>query len=267
MALPPPSSDTTVAITGASSGIGAEIARALAGRGYNTTLIARRAERLEELGNELGAGHGTINDVLPADLADPDARDRLVSALHGGDRELVGLVNNAGFGSHGRFHELDLEREVGQVRLNVEAVHHLTGAVLPGFVERGAGAVLNVASLAAFQPLPGMATYAATKAFVASLSEAVHAELRGTGVSVTALCPGPVHTEFGAVAGVEGLESAAPELAYVDAEQVARAAVDGMIAGRRTVVPSLKWKATGLGGRLAPRSVLLPLVNRTNRTG
>lgn len=265
MALPPPSADITIAVTGASSGIGAEIARALAARSYNTTLIARRAERLQELADELQSEHDVVAEVLPADVSESVSRETLLGQLWAGDRELVGLVNNAGYGSHGRFHELDLGGEVGMVRVNVEAVHHLTGAVLPGFVERGSGAVLNVASLAAFQPLPMMATYAATKAFVAAFSEAVHVELSGTGVSVTALCPGPVHTEFGDVAGVGDLERTTPELAYVDAEQVAREAVEGMVAGRRSVIPSLKWKATGLSGRMVPRSILLPIVKRAAR--
>jgi hypothetical protein len=256
MALPAPTPGATVVVTGASSGIGSELARELARRGYGVTLVARRADRLEALAAELP----TDATVETCDLADRAARDDLLRRLD--QTDVIGLCNNAGYGSHGPFHEADLERELGMVTLNVEALHHLTGALLPQFVRKGAGAILNVASLAACQPIPNMATYAASKAFVASFSEAIHAELRGTGVSVTSLQPGPVHTEFGENAGVTHMERGTPELAYVDAEDVARLAVDGMVAGRRTVVPSLKWKATGLAGRLVPRTVYLPLAKR-----
>jgi uncharacterized protein len=256
MALPAPTPGSTVVVTGAPSGIGSERARELPRRGYGVTLVARRADRLEALAGELP----TPAAVETCDLADRGARDDLIRRLESAD--VIGLCNNAGYGSHGPFHEAELERELGMVTLNVEALHHLTGALLPQFVRQGAGAILNVASLAACQPIPNMATYAASKAFVASFSEAIHAELRGTGVSVTSLQPGPVHTEFGENAGVTHMERGTPELAYVDAEDVAREAVDAMVAGRRTAVPSLKWKATGLAGRLVPRTVYLPLARR-----
>ena len=256
MPLPAPTPESTVVVTGASSGIGAELARELSRRGYGVTLVARRADRLQALADQLP----NPAVVETCDLADRAARDDLLKRLAGAD--VVGLCNNAGYGSHGPFHEGDIERELGMVILNVEALHHLTGALLPRLVRQGSGAILNVASLAACQPIPKMATYAATKAFVASFSEAVHEELRGTGVSVTSLQPGPVHTEFGENAGVTHMERGTPELAYVDAEEVARQGVDGMVAGRRTVVPSLKWKATGLAGRLVPRGVYLPLARR-----
>jgi short-subunit dehydrogenase len=259
MALPAPTPGTTVAITGASSGIGAELARVLAGRGYDLTLIARRRDRLEELANELSSVEVRVE---PCDLADAGARDQLIATLTADGPTVTGLLNNAGHGSHGRFHELDLDWERNMIELNVAALHHLTGAFVPRMVAQGTGAILNVASLAAFQPLPNMATYAATKAFVHSFSEAVHEELKGTGVSVTSLCPGPVHTEFGETAGVTSLESKAPEIVYVDARQVAEEAVDAMAAGRRSVVPTLKWKATALGGRLMPRTMLLPVARR-----
>ena len=256
MALPAPVSGATVVVTGASSGIGAELARELARRGYGVTLVARRADRLQELADELP----TQATVEPCDLGDRAARDDLLARLESAD--VVGLCNNAGYGSHGPFHEADLDYELGMVTLNVEALHHLTGALLPRLVGHGTGAILNVASLAACQPIPNMATYAASKAFVASFSEAIHAELRGTGVSVTSLQPGPVHTEFGENAGVTHMERGTPELAYVDAADVAREAVDAMVAGRRTVVPTLKWKATGLAGRLVPRTLYLPVARR-----
>ncbi|HVL95817.1 MAG TPA: SDR family oxidoreductase [Solirubrobacteraceae bacterium] len=256
MALPAPAAGSTVVVTGASSGIGAELARELSRRGHHVTLVARRRDRLEALARELPAGA----EVRPCDLADAGAREELAGALAAGD--VVGLCNNAGFGSHGPFDRADLDHERGMVELNVAALHHLTGALLPRLIERGGGAILNVASLAANQPIPNMATYAATKAFVTSFSEALHAELRGTGVSVTSLLPGPVHTEFGAVAGVTFTDRGVPHSAYVDAVTVARRAVRGMERGRRVVVPTLKWKVTGLAGRLVPRSAYLPLARR-----
>ena len=179
MALPPPSYGSTILITGASSGIGADLARQLAERGYNVTLTARRRERLEELAGELREAHDVHVDVETCDLGDAAARRKLTGKLLAGEREVVGVCNNAGFGNLGRFLDLDLEQETDVVRLNVEAVHELTGAFLPRMVEQGSGAILNVASTAAFQPLPGFATYAASKAFVHSFSEAVHSELDG----------------------------------------------------------------------------------------
>jgi short-subunit dehydrogenase len=153
------------------------------------------------------------------------------------------------------------------VQLNVAAVHELTLAFLRPMVERRAGAILNVASLAAFQPVPGMATYAATKAFVQSFSEALHAELAGTGVSCTVLAPGPVPTEFGAVAGTEDLDSLVPGFVTEPPEEVAAAAVRGMLRGRRSVVPGTATKALATGGRYVPRSILLPAARRARRGG
>ena len=262
MSLPAADSTSTVIVTGASSGIGTELARELARRGYNLTLVARRRERLEALASELRAAHGIRADVRPCDLGDPEARAALVAGLQAGDLRVAGVCNNAGYGSVGRFHELPLERERQMVRLNVDALHELTGAFLGEMVERGNGAILNLASTASFQPVPGLATYAATKAFVASFSEAIHAELAGTGVSVTSLCPGPTHTEFGERAGVGGFVESAPEFIYTKAPDVARQGVEAMIAGRRSAIPGLSNKASAFGGRFVPRSVLLPVAAR-----
>jgi short-subunit dehydrogenase len=262
MALPPATIDTTVVVTGASAGIGAELARELARRSHNVVLVARRAERLGELAEELRLTHGVHADVEPCDLADADARSELVARLEAGERTVVGVCNNAGLGTVATLVEAGVEREQQVVRLNVEAVHHLTAAFLERMVADGAGAILNVASTAAFQPLPGFATYAASKAFVQSFSEAVHAELRGTGVSVTCLCPGFTHTEFGKNARGEDKEAMLPELLYMEAPDVARAGIEAMVAGRRSAVPGLANRASMLGGRLAPRSLLLPLLRQ-----
>jgi short-subunit dehydrogenase len=257
MALPQPTPNATVVVTGASSGIGAELARELARRGHGVTLVARRAEKLQELADELSSAHGIEAAVESADLQERDARDALADRLL--EREVVGLVNNAGYGDTGPFVKADLDWLQGMVQLNCQALLHLTGRLVPQMVERGDGAVLNLASLAACQPIPNMATYAATKAFVLSFSEALHTELARKGVSVTAVQPGPVKTEFWELAGDRGSN---PGAAFLPADEVARQAIDGMVTGRRTVVPSLKWKGAAMVGRYVPRTVQLPLMKR-----
>lgn len=260
MSLPVPSPDATVVVTGASSGIGAELARQLAALGHDLVIVARREDRLTELAAELRGGHEVEVVVHPADLREPAEREALLGAIADSGRHIAGLANNAGYGSAGRGWELDVEGELGQVALNVEALHHLTLAVVPEMVRRRAGAVLNVASGAAFQPMPGMATYAATKAFVQSFSEALHAELAGTGVSVTTLCPGPVETEWAEVAGIE--EGRFPSFMKVPADEVAAQAVRGMLTGKRSVIPGTPNAALALAGRWAPRTVVLPVLKR-----
>lgn len=261
MALPKPSENTTVAITGASSGIGEELARVLTARGHSVTLIARRKDRLERIAKDLESAHSVDVRVLPADLAEPSERKNLADELAGGPT-LVGLCNNAGFGTFAPVDSCDGDQERKMIQVNIAALHDLTTRLVGGMVERGRGAILNTASTAGFQPLPYMATYAATKAFVLSFSEALNAELSGTGVSCTALCPGPVKTEFAEVAGSAGLEESMPGIAMVDASDVARHAVDGMSKGRRIVIPGIANAATAYAGRLAPRSLVLPIAAR-----
>jgi len=261
LSLPAPAASTTALITGASSGIGTELARDLARRGYGLTITARRSDRLEDLAQELRDVHSVTVDVHAGDLGDDTQRAELVAKVSSGERELIGLCNNAGFGSFGRFNDLDQEVERQMVALNVVALHELTGALLGDMVRRGHGAILNVASTAAFQPLPGAATYAATKAFVLTFSEAVHAELAGTGVSCTSLCPGPVSTEFAERAGVSDLEAASRQL-FDSAEDVARQAVEAMLAGRRSVIPGVVNRLGAFGGRFVPRTLLLPAIKR-----
>jgi short-subunit dehydrogenase len=263
--LPEPSVSNTALVTGASSGIGAAMARELADRGYSIVLVARREERLRSLADDLASEHGVTAEVIAADLGDPAERDRLDAELRGGGRSVEVLVNNAGFGLQADFATSPRERMLDMVRVNVEAVVDLTGRFIGQMVERGRGSVINVASMAAFQPLPGSAVYAASKSFVLSFSEAIRTELRGSGVTVTAVCPGPVKTEFTEVAGVGGVEDRTPGAVWMSAEQIARHAVDGAAHDKRVVVPGFLNRAGALAGQHSPRSVALPLIGRVWR--
>lgn len=262
MAVPAPEPAAVCLVTGASSGIGAELARELAGRGHGVALTARRGERLEALARELRERDGVRAEALPGDLLDPAEPARLRDMLEERGLRVSVLVNNAGFGSEGRFDRLDAGHETDIVRLNAEAVVALCGLFVAPMVERRSGAVLNVASTAAFQPVPRMATYSASKAFVLSFSEALGEELRGSGVSVTALCPGPVATEFFKSSEIKGGVAQSPGWAMLSAEETARAGVEGMERGRRTVIPGRIHAAGAVGGRLLPRSLLLPVIRR-----
>ena len=261
MALPPPSPSTTALVTGASSGIGAEIARQLAGRGHGVTLVARRRDRLEQLAGELTRDPDVRVEVEACDLAAAGARSRTIRDVKARGLAVEILVNNAGFGSGGRFQDLDAETELEMVRTNVEAVVHLCAEFVPGMVERGRGAVLNVASVAAFQPVPRQATYGASKAFVLSFTDALTADLHGTGVTATSLCPGPVPTEFGEVAAIDENLMSLPGVS-VSPEDVARNAVDGLDRGKRVVVPGPATRATALLGSLTPRWITLEAMRR-----
>lgn len=263
MALPLATDSSTCVVTGASSGIGADIARELARRGLNVTLVARREERLRALAEELERDHGIRAEVAAADIASDEGRASLIEALRASGRDVEVLVNNAGYGSAGRFQDLDGEKETLMVRTNCEAVVALCAEYVPEMVRRGRGAVLNVASIAAFQPLPFQATYSATKAFVLSFTEALSADLHGTGVTTTALCPGPVPTEFGQNAGIDDGEwEDIPNFVLTSPEQNAAAAVSALEKGRRVVVPGPFNVVTAAAGHYTPRTVLLGLVRR-----
>ena len=261
MALPPPDPGSTCLVTGASSGIGADIARELARRGHGVTLAARREDRLRELADEL-TGLGVRAEAIGCDVTDEASRERMAKQIADRGLTVEVLVNNAGFGSGGLFQELDTETEVRMVRTNCEAVVALTGRYVKGMVERGRGAILTTASVAGFQPLPRQVTYSATKAFALTFSEALSADLSGTGVSVTALCPGPVHTEFGQEAGIEEELFSMASIANKQPEEVAAAGVRGMESGRRVVTPGIANVVSTIGGQHTPRSVLLPLMRR-----
>jgi uncharacterized protein len=262
VALPPPSESATALVTGASAGIGEAIARELASRGHGVTLVARREERLRALAADLSHTHGVRTEAIAADLGNAAARERLATQIEGLGLQVEVLVNNAGFGTAETVTDLDRERLVAMLRLNCEALLDLQARYLPEMVARGQGAVINIASTAAFQPIPGTATYAATKAFVLSLSEAVHEELKGTGVTLTAVCPGPVRTEFTQVAGIEQAEEQLPGVFWTSSEAVAKAAVDAAENGKRAIVPGLFNRATALTGQHTPRMLVLPLAKR-----
>ena len=265
MALPDPSSSSTALVTGASSGIGEAIARELAGRGHGVTLVARREERLRTIAASLTAEHGVRAETITADLGEQSGRDRLVDSLDELGLTVEILVNNAGFGDSADFVAADRERMVEMVRLNCEALLDLQGRYLPPMVERGRGTVINIASTAAFQPMPSNATYAATKSFVLSLSEAVHEELRGTGVTLTAVCPGPVRTEFMENADLDTAAEKVPEFFWMSSEELAREAVGAAAKGKRAVVPGLINRAGAIAGQHSPRGVALRLARQAWR--
>jgi len=222
----------TALITGASAGIGRELARLFAADGHDLLLVARRLAELQALCAELAQQHPIKARAIACDLSSPSELTGLLAEVRG--LELDYLVNNAGFGSVGRFAALPAEREAAIIELNVTALARLTREVLPGMLERRRGRILNIGSTAGFQPGPYMATYYASKAFVNSFSEALAYETRGTGVSVTVSCPGPTLTEFGAVSGVD--KSRLFQLGAASASSVALAAYRAMQRGRPMVV-------------------------------
>jgi short-subunit dehydrogenase len=238
-------------VTGASAGLGVDFARQLAAKGMRLVLVARRKDRIDALAAELGNAR-----AVAADLSLPGASDALMADLgaHGEHVEL--LVNNAGFGLAGRFARLDSKRQRQMNDLTCGTLVELAHAVLPGMIERKSGAILNVASTAAFQPGPGMAVYFATKAFVLSFSEALHEEVRKHGVVISALCPGPTATEFGDVAGWKPAGPSAKIFVDMAANSasVVRASLEGLENGRAIVIPGLLNKATAQAHRLFPRS-------------
>lgn len=264
MGLPAPAPDRTCLVTGASSGIGIELATQLAERGYGVTLVARRQERLQALADDLAGRTGVRAEVIAADLTDEQARAALPGSLAKRGLAVDVLVNNAGLSTMGPVAASDAAAELRMVRTDVEAVVHLCSLFVPGLVERRQGAVLNVASTAAFQPLPGQAGYAASKAFVLSYTRALAQELRGSGVTATALCPGPVETEFAEVAGLDGEQAgqSLPKMMWVSAADVATAAIDGMGKGRDVVIPGMANRVGASLAHLMPRRVLLPILAR-----
>ena len=246
-------------ITGASSGIGLDLAHLFAADGHDVVLVARSEDKLHELARELSAKHGIAAHVMPADLAQPDAPSRLFDAIQAKGLTIDILVNNAGFGTAGKFIETDLRTELDVIQVNVAALTHLTKLFVRPMVERGRGRILNVASTAAFQPGPLMAVYYATKAYVLSFSEAIAEELHGTGVTVTALCPGPTATGFQKVADL-GTEALLKVMKPVSSMEVARAGYRALMRGQRLVIPGLKNKLGVHSLRVTPRFVVTKVV-------
>jgi uncharacterized protein len=240
---------TRALVTGASSGIGETFARRLAAQGTALVLVARREDRLEALAKELDVAV----EVLPADLADPDDLRRVEERVASIADPIELLVNNAGFGTTGPFHTLDAAREEEEIRVNVLAVVRLTRAALPGMVERRHGGVINVSSLAAFQPDPGNAVYGGTKAFVLSFSEAVAEEVRKTGVRVQCLCPGYTRTEFQTTAEYE--TSRIPKAVWQTTDQVVDASLAALAKGKVLCVPGAHNKVAAVGSGFLPRVV------------
>lgn len=243
-----------VLVTGASSGIGAALARVFAREGSDLVLVARSSDRLQSLADELMAAHDVRVTVLPADLAVAGAPEEIVAHLGAGELPVDVLVNNAGFGLLGPFAELDPVRQLEMIQVNVSAPTHLARLLLPGMIARGRGGVLNVASAAAFQPGPLMAVYFATKAYLLHLSEALTEEVAGTGVTISCLTPGPTTTPFVDVAGME--HTRLFRIGPMTAAAVAEAGYRGFRAGRAVVVPGLRNRVIPLGSRLLPRVVM-----------
>jgi len=248
-AMPP--EPETVLITGASSGIGRELARVFAANGSSLIIVARGKTKLDELAQEIRTRHGVRVDVIPKDLSQPGAAESLDSDLRASGLAVDVLVNNAGFGAHGHFAEIDLERQREMIQVNVLALTELTRLLMPAMRRRGRGGILNVASTAAFQPGPFLAVYYATKAYVLSFSEALAEELRGEPVTVTCLCPGPTRTGFAAAA--EAVSTPLFQRFAGDAPEVALQGYRGFRQRKTVVVVGFLNKLGAFSTRLAPR--------------
>ena len=246
-------------ITGASSGIGAELARVFASKGHRVVLVARRADRLSALANEIAAGGGAVPIVIACDLEQPDAGDRIAAVLGTEGVEVEYVVNNAGFGMFGQAIERDRLEQLGMIDVNIRALTDLSLRFSEHLI-RHRGGILNIGSVAGFLPGPGMAVYYASKAYVLSFSEALRRELAPRGVRVTVICPGPVLTEFQGRAGfLPGFDSA---VLNISAFNVAQAGYRGLMANKRTVLPGLGIKIVPLLLRLFPRGFVLAAVGR-----
>src|SRR3954453_8241979 len=244
----------TALVTGASSGIGEALARQLAERGDDLVLVARNEGRLQALADDLGRHYGIKTEVIAADLSNDGQLATVEKRVRDDQQPIDLLVKNAGFGSSGRFSEMPIDGEVNEVELNVVALVRLTPAALEQMLARRQGAVLNVGSVAGFQPAPTSATYAATKAFVASFSQAIHEEVKASGVKVSCLCPGFTRTRFHERAEME--PSKIPGPLWLDADDVARAGIAGVDKNMAVIVPGAAYKAAVVGSRLMPQMVV-----------
>jgi short-subunit dehydrogenase len=266
MTIPPPSEHSIALVTGASSGIGEQFARQLSQRGHRVAIVARREARLTELAQELG---GTDHAVpIAADLTKTEDRDRLAARLDELGAQVAVLVNNAGFGIYKSFGEAGREQEVYQVRLLVEAVVDLMARYLPPMEQRGRGAVINMSSTAGLQPLPYNASYSAAKSYVLMLSEAVHAEVKDRGLTVTAVCPGPVASGFQEASDANYFAERMPKFTFVTPERVAKDALEAADKGRISVIPGGPHVKLAFGpNRKLPRALVLPVSKRLMARG
>jgi uncharacterized protein len=252
----------TALITGASSGIGAAFAEALAAAGLDLILVARSEDKLRALAKQLAEVHARRVEVVTADLSLAGSAAKVHAAAQALGMPVDLLINNAGFGTVGAFHKLDAERERQEVMLNAAAVVDMAHAFLPDMLEHESGAIINVASMAAFQPIPYMSVYAGTKAFVLSFSQSLRGELRNKGVKVLAVCPGPVDTPFFEATGAEGLRGTVPKASMVTADQVVRESLRALRAGRSFVVPGIAFKLAAMGTKFMPRDLLAAMTAR-----
>lgn len=250
----------TALVTGASGGIGEELARLFAADGHDLVLVARSKEKLERLAAELGEKHDVKAHVAARDLAQPNVPQGIFDELNHEGVTIDALINNAGFGSYGLFAETDARAELELLQVNIVALTHLTKLFLPGMIARGKGYVMNVASTAAFQPGPLMAVYYASKAYVLSFSEALSNETEGTGVKVSALCPGPTATNFVAAAGMG--RSKLFDDNVMDARTVAEDGYRGLLAGKRVVIPGFKNSLVARAVGFLPRRLVTNAVRR-----
>jgi len=248
-------------VTGASSGIGYDLARLLAADRHDLVLVARGAGRLAAISSELAAQHGIRALPLPADLSDPASPETIASALRERGLAVDILINNAGFGTYGPFASSDAARELAMLQVNIVSLVHLTRLFLPAMIERGRGRVLNVASTAAFQPGPLMSGYYASKAFVLHFSEALSNEVEGRGVTVTALCPGPTRTNFQIAAEIRASRLVRGSL-MMDSGRVAREGYDAMLRGDPLVVPGFRNRMLSRAVRFLPRRLVTRMVRR-----
>lgn len=258
----------TALVTGASAGIGRALAERFASEGHDVVLVARREGRLREASEEVEGAHGVTAHVAPADLTDREARDALYADVRERGIEVDYLVNNAGVGTQGKFTEVDLDRDLALVALNVAAPTHLTKLFARDMVERGHGGVLNVTSTAAFQPGPYMSAYYASKAYELRFSQGLYEELRGDGVTVTALCSGPAATEFQERAEMTDVPIGRQDgglIRWLDPETVARVGYEGLADGKAVVVPGTANRVVRVAAKLLPSSVTRKLAERVNR--
>jgi len=252
----------TVLITGASSGIGMGLAKLFAVDGSDLVLVARREDRLNELAQELKSEHGIEVHVLPKDLSKKSAPKEIFTQLNKEKIQIDVVVNNAGFGNKGSIAELDTDLQVDMVQVNVAALTHLTSLFLPGIVERGYGGILNVGSLAGFQPGPNLAVYFATKAYVLSFTEALAEEISNPNIKISCLAPGPVRTEFGEKSDLE--DSLLFKVSLMDMEPVVKAGYEGFRKGQTIVIPGLKQQIVPFLNRFTPRLLVRKIAKKLN---